>query len=298
MAASVAFVIGMNALQVVSLYGRLTIGWPPAVRRLLDVFAIVNVSMELVAPDCVNASKSSGFFLRYLLTMFVPAVAATLLVVYYGVFVALSRSVWRSLSNHQNEFVRALRQTAVQALVVFYLPLVSTSLEYFDCVPNGTGALAVATAPDVVCGQPSWNRGLVAAIVFFILYGLVTPAAAGYVLWKERARLSATDFTLRYGFLTSRYRESTYFYELVVIAKKLAVSVAITFVSSSPYIQAGAAVTVLLFAFVGHVHSQPYGCERHNRLESAASTVVEIILFFGIMFQDDTFSTAAVSAIM
>lgn len=131
-----------------------------------------------------------------------------------------------------------------------------------------------------------------------LFYTLAVPAGAGYVLWRERTRLSPTKFALSYGFLTARYTDSLYFYELAVVARKLAVAVCITFVSSSPYIRAGAACACLLFAFVVHCSVDPYGEWRHNKLEAACAVCVEILLFFGIMFQDATFSAGAKTAII
>lgn len=58
----------------------------------------------------------------------------------------------------------------------------------------------------------------------------------------QRRSLGEVKFSLRYGFLVGRYKLEFYFFELVVLSRKLLVALCMAFLTDSPYIKAGVAV--------------------------------------------------------
>lgn len=156
----------------------------------------------------------------------------------------------------------------------------------------------LASSPDVDCGVGLWKTWLWAAVVFAVLYpfGLLA-GLVGLLVYGNRY-FDELQFATTFGFLAGKYRLGFFFYESVVTARKLAVSLCLTFVTASGYIQAGAALVGLAFFFAVHVRAKPYEYVRHNALETACSLSVEFVLLAGIMFQDRLFSLAVKDALV
>lgn len=292
LAHATSLVIGVNALQVVAQFGRLNIAWPYAVQTMLDTMSSANMNVELLAVECIGAGGSAGtsaYYTRFALAMSLPFMLVVVVLTLYAAGRGLSAALaWSSPT--PEEWNRAALQAMVQLVLFLYLPLSATLLEFFDCVPSGEpGVTVLSTAPDVVCGSPTWKRARNAAAIFLCIYPIGVPLVLAGVLFVAKSRLSEMQFGLRFGFLTVRYTEQSFYYELVVILRKLALSLTLTLVTSSAYIQAGATFAILLLIFVVHGVLSPFEYPRHNRLEAAAILLVMSILKLGVMAQDGGF---------
>lgn len=96
----------------------------------------------------------------------------------------------------------------------------------------------------------------------------------------------------------NRFKSNLFYFEMVILLRKVGLVAAMTFVSGSAYIRAGAAMTWLLANFGSHVRVQPYATRAHNVLEAACLILVCILLQEAVMLQDDTWDDKVQDGIM
>lgn len=279
--------IGVNAFQIVAWFGRLGIAWPPLVRSLFDLVSVLSMNIELGGPECFAGTNKNTFFLRFFLGLSLPIIVLLLLIVYYTILAAALRyGKLGSSGLTVTALRRAVAQSSFQMALVLYLPLCSTLFEYFDC--SDVGELRVLrSAPDVECGSSTWRAGLGPVIVFVAAYAVGIPAVGGGLLAFCHSQYEEARFALEFGFLTNRYSERFYLYELVVLGRKLGVALAVTVMSASGYVQGGATFAVVLLAFVVHGSARPYAEDWHNVYESGLLAGVMAVIVCGLSFQDN-----------
>jgi hypothetical protein len=108
--------------QTLGLLLDLDVSWPPALRRWMSIFNILNVNLELARPEC---SGVFGAFEKLYITLMLPVGVAVLLGMYAAAQFALSRRMtpqqFRSKHSGRDVFAHLLRQllTATVALFIF-----------------------------------------------------------------------------------------------------------------------------------------------------------------------------------
>eukprot|EP00300_Choanocystis_sp_HF-7_P002129 c11664_g1_i1.p1 GENE.c11664_g1_i1~~c11664_g1_i1.p1 ORF type:complete len:330 (+),score=66.70 c11664_g1_i1:124-990(+) len=167
----------------------------------------------------------------------------------------------------------------VQTAVFLYLPLCAVTLQYFDCTEvDRTGIWVQTHTPAQRCYTPSWRRALPLAVIASVVYAAGIPLAITAVLWWERRRVSDhTVLVLRYMFLVGRYRESQFLFEAAIMARTLAVVLALVVFRGA---QAKASVTVLVLTF-GAMHvlsAAPFAQLRHTRMSAVVLSFVAAVM--------------------
>lgn len=168
--------------------------------NLLDALSLVSLNVELVGLECLSASESPSFFIRFYVTAFLPVIVVGMLLGCAGVIWAgltlraryLNNSTTAPTADTSVSLWLAVLKTLSQLVLVLYLPLSSAVFEYFDCIPSGLedGSTVLASSPDVVCTSAStWSRNLVPAVLFVLLYPLGIPAAFVSILLYFRRSL-------------------------------------------------------------------------------------------------------------
>ena len=97
------------------------------------------------------------------------------------------------------------------------------------------------------------------AAPMLVLYALVVPGTILLTLRRSgSARLSDPSLMLRYGLLHSGYRNTKYWWELVVLVRKYAIIAVATFVQSDIR-QLHFVLAVLIVALHLHDNQKPFG---------------------------------------
>lgn len=114
------------------------------------------------------------------------------------------------------------------------------------------------------------------ALIFLFLYFLGIPALFGFFLLRHRKHIvsGAEHADDRIGFLYETFRREVYWFEMVWIARRLFISLIITFIPASSGIQAAAMSIVLLTSLVVQRAVMPFSSKLVNYLELLASFVL------------------------
>merc|ERR1711916_395123 len=133
----------------------------------------------------------------------------------------------------------------LQTLLDLYLPIMYSALRYVDCTNVGQGIIVMTTNPERRCYTSDWYALLPLILCVAILYGAGIPGVLlGFLLRKAKSLDEATFF-MKYAFLTGKFRTSLYWYEVVVLLRKLGV-VGLVCCFRSPEVKATLVACLLL----------------------------------------------------
>ncbi|KNC54971.1 uncharacterized protein AMSG_10216 [Thecamonas trahens ATCC 50062] len=256
-----AAMIGLNALQISAMYGKLDLDWGPVARVYFNVAAAVNIDFELTSPECAAAAGTDVWVLKWVLTLLLPVFAGALLCVIGGAVVLLS-------SRSRGEVISGVGRAWFQILVLLYLPLVNAAFAPFGCQRDESGRMLLGADPSRRCFNFAWWVGLfVPGLVAVIIYGAGIPGAVVGVLRWKRATLHEAVVMARYGFLVGRFVDEAWWFECAILARKVLVVMCMTFFSHDAT-KASVAVMVLVCSLLQLAMGRP----AMNREEKAAET--------------------------
>ncbi|KNC46507.1 uncharacterized protein AMSG_02943 [Thecamonas trahens ATCC 50062] len=278
--------IGFNALQIAALYGRLDLEWGEVARAVFSFASSLNINFELTSPECAASANADVWVLKWALALALPIFAALALgavtccifvpMLAYGLldnFAAFEGTNWSMLR-------WAAGRTWFQILVLIYMPLCSAALSVFGCEQARDGRWILAADPARSCYTASW-MGLAAVGGSAVgVYALGVPISVWYFLRNRRRVLDRAIFSLRYAFLVARFESRWWWFEVVIMARKVGVVAAFTFVAGD----VNKAHLGALLLFVATVHlaaARPYGEELHNRIAIGAMSGAFVVLFAG-----------------
>ncbi|KNC55645.1 uncharacterized protein AMSG_01914 [Thecamonas trahens ATCC 50062] len=326
----VALVIGLNALQVVAIYGDINLDWPEYARSIFDIVSFLNINLDLASPEC-SISASNIWLVKWAVMMAMPAIGVVLFgivylwMVFYMVVVerwgesfAASHPEWMvvpsdgasraaqakhrlgrcltvSVLKHRG-IVSTIGRAYFQLIALVYLPLVAMTLKFFECVEVERGDYVMASAPAYACYDSVYWRYFPAAVIFALLYCIGIPVVV--TLWlRRKARIlggaAAMEFVLSYGFMIGRYRTRFYLFETAIMARKLAIVVCVVAVED-PLLKASIVMLLLSGIAVHSSYIQPYVSTFHNRLESWMLCMAILALWGGTVTYSSGLSQAAI----
>jgi len=139
----------------------------------------------------------------------------------------------------------------------------------------------------VLDATPSYLLIFILGICFTALYAVGIPVFFGMRLYRGRHMLNHLRFGRKYGYLYKRYDVDWYFWEIVIMLRKVMLSVVRLFLvlpngEPLPVQQASLGMSVLLVFLCAQAFALPY-CEGHlDVLETALLTVNYVFLFIGL----------------
>eukprot|EP00475_Leptophrys_vorax_P014205 TRINITY_DN20609_c0_g1_i6.p1 TRINITY_DN20609_c0_g1~~TRINITY_DN20609_c0_g1_i6.p1 ORF type:complete len:331 (+),score=36.08 TRINITY_DN20609_c0_g1_i6:1-993(+) len=189
---------------------------------------------------------------------------------------------------------RAL-QSLITIVLSLYILLVSTSISPFDCKRNGTDSYFLRADPGIKCYDLSWNKNIAISVLFCLCYVVVLPCLLCYFFWKVGRNIAIRDskFMLKYRslihLLSRSYRKPFFYWELMLILKRLTFSLSSQFLLSNVDPTVRVWVSLLSLYVFGwlEVWLQPF---RHNSSAKAAWSIclVLILLCQGFVFQENS----------
>ena len=142
-----------------------------------------------------------------------------------------------------------------------------------------------------------WLAALFAPALIF--YVLLIPVIFTLQIKKHKTFIFAGPTTQRviWGFVTSGYEINTYFWEMVVLARKAFIVFVMVFVRpAGPMMTALCCIGTLLFALVAHSQLMPFEDYHIDLLEKASLVANILMILFGLMFNyTDDSQTLAVT---
>ena len=283
---NVAFIsIGWDYFQVLALFSRAEIEWPPLMRAMFTFFSAFNFNIDITAPECLI--PDFDYQIKWWGIMFLPILALGFLVVaFFGqVFVERIRGTQKKIGKQFSKIV------ALFLLMQYYLYLAVTrrALDIFNCnpsVPSDGYQYTEFTSTFCEGGLcKCWIEGSVQlrlvpyAIIFIIAYTLGFPAIVAFGLLRpgnaalikedqilrahdvkdtRKTNPKAHDIRKRYHKMYYHFKPSKHYWILVIIFRKFAIAFIGLMFRANPGFQLAMCLLVLFGCYVLQVKHRPY----------------------------------------
>jgi len=286
---SIYLKILMNYLQLVLLTADFKLNWPEIVQQLFEVQnSAGGVTEQAFSVDCFladNQSTSSSYYRKMTIMVILP-IALVLLSVLFWTVIAIKKREKRLLT----------RELAATIVILFFLihpNLVKMLFSMFSCeAVNGDYWLTVDMA------IPCWNSEHVGKLLTVGLPGVVVwvfgiPTVCLGVLVRFRRRHDELWVKLQYGFLINGYRRQQFYWEFVILYRKIIIICCGVFLAGTVPVQALTVQLVLLVALFWQYDTGPYTTSTLNKLELRAIVVADVTIYCGLYYLTENLSPAS-----
>eukprot|EP00164_Ancoracysta_twista_P002837 GFYU01003773.1.p2 GENE.GFYU01003773.1~~GFYU01003773.1.p2 ORF type:complete len:279 (+),score=65.88 GFYU01003773.1:506-1342(+) len=174
-----------------------------------------------------------------------------------------------------------------------YIMTAEYGISLFSCFRDGSGVLHPMLFPALRCyGEgDEWNLmypvGIVCLVVVFMY-----PAVLSFVLWRNKDDITSFTSTpsleARLGWFFLRLKPERYWWECLLIVKKLVIVFFITYFNDS-FVPLVGSFTVSFAVFSGQLKIQPYNMNFINMVEMMLMIVEIFITFLALCFATPTF---------
>eukprot|EP00004_Rigifila_ramosa_P001931 TRINITY_DN1193_c0_g1_i1.p1 TRINITY_DN1193_c0_g1~~TRINITY_DN1193_c0_g1_i1.p1 ORF type:complete len:2886 (+),score=664.15 TRINITY_DN1193_c0_g1_i1:256-8658(+) len=292
---TIAIKILLNYVQQMALLSGFTLAWPRGVSALFEVSSTATMTGRILAVGC---AINLGFYTYLLLYMLLPLIAlfGTALVVgiwyflfsRWEIFILSSRGYGESIPARLKDLRISLRNYGIVAFFVIIFishPTITKQMfEVFNCVSVGPDAY-IATDMSVKCYTNIHYLWSVLAALMLSGYCLLVPLLAGIFLYRMSKReISAKKILIRFQFLYSGYTRKRYYWETVIMMRKLFLVFFLVFARNAPTFQNVCGQWVFLFALMLQFYFQPFLNKVHHRLEAATLSVIYLTILTGSLF--------------
>jgi hypothetical protein len=219
-----------------------------------------NLNIELASPEC---SFPMDFWSKYTIKMlFLPSLSVLLLL-------ASAFQIRQTINRKFELFSKAFEHLLPTIVVIssgLHSFLVSSAVQPLNCIRSDTDSssavFVMAYNPSYRCYDQQWYIHLPLVLLFCILYGLVLPLTVGYALFVHRTNIDEPKFSNRYGVLFKHYRREYFFWELVLMLKKVTLILTVQFLSTRKKASYGvkftSSISIIGFYLALEAVIQPY----------------------------------------
>jgi predicted outer membrane repeat protein len=283
---SVYLKVLMNYLQLVMLMGSFNLSWPTMTKELLNVQdSAGSFSEHLFSTDCLESDfdENEAFYTKLVLLSATPIIFFTISSLCWLLIAAIKRSV----SVLKNELIAS-------GIILFFLlhpSVMRVMFGAFNCEEIQPGEYWVSSLLVRCWEGKHLTYALGVALPAIIIWGLGLPAIILGNLIMHRKKLKDNSVRMRYGFMIKGYSESRYFWEFIIIYRKLLIITIATFLSRiAKMTQALFALSVLVFSLALQHRNKPYSHPSLNTMEYRSILVSIATIFFGLYYLDRSLS--------
>ena len=294
---SIFLKIFVNYLQLTAAASSFNLNWP---QFALQSFKLkenaANVSTQLFSFDCFITSGSADnqadtIYLKIVVVAGIPV----LILLLSGVFWGLVSLLWRSKGYLKHQLVNSI----VVMFFVAHPSIITFMFDMFNCREIEKGQYWLNSYLNIRCWDHLHSRyALLVALPALMLWGVLTPLLALLALISLRRRLFFLEMKIRLGFLYTGYIVSRYYWEFVIMYRKMVIiAMAVFLTSVSPSFQALGVLLVLMVSLVVHVYSSPYNVNVLNQLEKRSILVSAVTLYCGLFYMTEQLGYASQMAL-
>ena len=282
--------IALSGLQALTVLGRYPLEWPSEISAIFDTMgAMFSATGEVVSFQCAMDDADGSRYLRgagVLLGAPIAAVCAA------GIFWTIVQ-----FRGGHKKHVRSNFIVSVMVILFLVLPTLNqTTFRMLTCTAITPDTLRVSGDLNLPCYEGSHLAYVLGiALPSLLIYSIGIPTIALYIL--RRMHLQKKLFAPRelsyssnvYRFLYGGYKIEAYFWEAVIMLRKVSLNVVLVVMAPSPPLAQALTVLLVLIIFLGfHIRVRPYNNDRLNNIEMGSLLLSGSVLYAGIyLFNDD-----------
>eukprot|EP00359_Climacostomum_virens_P000523 CAMPEP_0204898508 /NCGR_PEP_ID=MMETSP1397-20131031/1335_1 /ASSEMBLY_ACC=CAM_ASM_000891 /TAXON_ID=49980 /ORGANISM="Climacostomum Climacostomum virens, Strain Stock W-24" /LENGTH=1022 /DNA_ID=CAMNT_0052066371 /DNA_START=57 /DNA_END=3125 /DNA_ORIENTATION=- len=271
-----------NYLQLVLLVTSFNLNWPSLVKSLLSTQESVGSATEqLFSFDCYldnNSFSAEVFYQKLIVVGLMPLI-----------IVGLSTAFWIPVAFKRRDYTVLRNQLVTTIIVLLFLAhpsIVQMMFRVFSCMEIDSEEYWLLEDLSMKCWNSEHNLyAMAVGLPGLVGWGLGIPSFALWLLIKKRRTLMTREVKSKYGFLYIGFKSEHFFWEFVILYRKIAIAFTSVFLSTiSAEIQALTVMIVILIALYLQLWYQPYEVEDLNMIETRAIVVAGITIYSGLYF--------------
>jgi len=284
---SILIKILVNYLQLVLIVTQFKLNWPGPVDDLFSAQQEAGgATAQAYSFDCFLQSGSGEhpFFSKIIFMAILPLPLALIV----GV-------VWLCIALNRHKMIYLRRECTATMVILYFLilpDLVKAFFSLLSCDEIEKGEYWLVADLDIRCWDSSHSLYAVAlGVPAIVIWVFAVPLLCLLLLVRNRREQDELWFKMRYGFLTNGYMRVRYYWEFVVLYRKILIIICSVFLSASVTLQALTVDLVLAFFLTLQYQIKPYTTEQLNRIELIGILVANITIYCGLYFLTDKIST-------
>ncbi|CDW74791.1 UNKNOWN [Stylonychia lemnae] len=292
---SIFIKILLNHFQLILLTASFNFDWPEEVMKVFDTQKpVASVSTQVISFDCFLDTRTSErnvttidyevppvegirvFFMKLVMLGIMPFLLLIVTIAFWLIYRFIKKS---------KDTSGKMVATMVIVLFLIHPNIVQYMFFNFKCL-DISEELRVMNDLEVLCwGEYHTLFSYFVAIPCIIVWGVGIPAFAYFIMRKHSKNLDALDIKEKFGFLYRGYRIDYYFWEIVIMYRKMVLIFVAVFVGNYGVIAQALIVFVILIAFLlMSMKTKPYQSDALNDLEMMSLVTSMISVYCGLFF--------------
>ena len=125
------FAILVDYLQVLSIFSRSRVAWPSIVKDFFQFFAVFNLNIDIMKPECAFPSMDYGD--KWMIIMLIPLAISSGFLVLHCVVYMYKWICLRRDKKKRNRHLPVLLSSIISVMYLFYLYLSRSTFDVFNC---------------------------------------------------------------------------------------------------------------------------------------------------------------------
>lgn len=274
----------VNYLQLVTVAGALRLKWPSYVSLFLQGQQTVgSASEQILSIECLlkSFSKQEIYYTNLTVYLIAPLV-----------IIAGAAAIWLLIGLFTK--TQSIKQKVVGStvLLIFVLHTSITKLTFsiFNCIEILPKELWLVTDLSIKC----WDSQHVSNMLRLALPGLIVwvvglPTLCLLLLIRSKRFLTDPNIRLMFSFLYKGYKPEWYFWEFVILYRKIGVvSIAVFLSTMVVTVQALSMLAIVLLSFFLQLFIKPFNAPTFNSLELKALLASFLTIYAGLYFDTNS----------
>ena len=279
---SVLIKILTNYIQLMMLTTILKMRWPEPFYQLINIQEEMSSSTgKIMSIDCLlqDYGSDTSYYISILMNFLMPLVIGLLITI-----------IWSIVALCNSSFSLVVRPYITSLVVVFFLlhPGISiTALSVFSCNEIENGQYWNSYSYNIQCYTGSYKNDYYALFVLtIVLWTIGMPMIAYIAIRINRSELEKPETKAKYGFLYHGYSNNRYYWEFVIMSRKIIIiSVALVLRSSTASLQLIFVILILIGALSLNIIYSPFEVQELNKTESFSIGLSITCLTSGLMVE-------------
>lgn len=274
----------LNYVQMLMVASSLNLNWPAYVEKFLrGQQAAGNAADQLLSVECLLKQLFTTQVFYTIMTMYV--VLPAIMLVLCGVWWLLAALLWRTEHSRQK-----LVASLVLVIFVLHTSLTKVLFSAFTCRELLPGEYWLASNLSIRC----WNSQHVNNLLSLALPGILIwvvglPTLTLLILVAYKRQLSDPVLRIQYSFLYKGYRSEWYFWEFVILYRKIVIVCTSVFLTTvSIEVQALSMLAVMLACLFLQLYVRPFIGSSFNSLELKSLLASLLTIYAGLYFQTNS----------
>jgi len=274
--------IAVTFFQTLGLLLDLDVSWPPALRRWMSTFNVLNINLQLAKPECsINFGATEKLYVTLMLPVAVAVLLGVYAVVQYGLSMRMTPRQFRAKHSGRDVFGHLWRQllTATVASFIFgSIFFLRNVLVTWDCTTAADGERRFLKAEPVI--ECSDNDDEYIALYYMSVTGLLV-----YLCMFGSFAFGLTVKRDLFDFLGDKFEDAFFFWELVLLSRKVLIMMSFMFFADLAEQAWFLGSAVMVVSLLLHSATKPYEDELIDWCEFLSLLSTLFIFQAGVVFK-------------